>query len=115
MRPGMDEASWHLAGARFTYAPILLLAAALLALVDRYVSHASTQAGRVALGATVAIVAVLIAANFDLTSERSLGPAWQPELKAARERCDAGAERARIPVAPEPFGFVLAAACHDLR
>jgi MFS family permease len=35
MRPGMDEASWHLAGARFTYAPILLLAAALLAVVDR--------------------------------------------------------------------------------
>jgi hypothetical protein len=115
MRPGMDEASWHLAGARFTYAPILLLAAALLALVDRHVLHAGRQAGRLVLGATVAIVAVLVAANFDLTSERSLGPAWQPELEAARERCDAGANGARIPVAPEPFGFVLEAACRDLR
>jgi len=115
MRPGMDEASWHLAGARFTYAPILLLAAALLALVDRYVSQAGRQAGRLALGATVAIVAILVAANFDLTSERSLGPAWQPELEAARERCRAGADGARIPVAPEPFGFVLEAPCRDLR
>jgi hypothetical protein len=115
MRPGMDEASWHLAGARFTYAPILLLAAALLALVDRYVSHAGRRAGRLALGATVAIVAVLVAANFDLTSERSLGPAWQPELEAAQERCRAGADDARIPVAPEPFGFVLEAPCRDLR
>jgi hypothetical protein len=114
MRPGMDEASWHLAGARFTYAPILL-AAALLALVDRHVSHASRPARRLALGATGAIVAVLVAANFDLTSERSLGPAWQPELEAARERCDAGADDARIPVAPEPFGFVLETACRDLR
>lgn len=115
MRPGMDDASWHLAGARFTYAPILLLAAALLALVDRHVSHAGRPTRRLTLGATVAIVAVLVAANFDLTSERSLGPAWQPELEAARERCDAGADDARIPVAPEPFGFVLEAACRDLR
>jgi hypothetical protein len=115
MRPGMDEASWHLAGARFTYAPILLLAAALLALVDRHVSHASRPARRLALGATGAIVAVLVAANFDLTSERSLGPAWQPELEAARERFDAGADDARIPVAPKPFGFVLETACRDLR
>jgi len=115
MRPGTDAASWHLSGARFTYAPILLLAAALLALVDRHVSHASRQPRRLALGATVTIVAVLVAANFDLTSERSLGPAWQPELEAARERCDAGADRARIPVAPEPFGFVLEATCRDLR
>jgi hypothetical protein len=114
MGPGMDEASWHLAGARFTYAPILFLAAALLALVDSHVSHAGRRAGRLTLGATVAIVAVLVAANFDLTSERSLGPAWQPELEAARERCDAGADDARIPVAPEPFGFVQAA-CRDLR
>jgi hypothetical protein len=115
MRPGMDEASWHLAGARFTYAPILLLTAALLALVDRHASRASPGAGRFALGATVALVAVLVAANFDLTSERSLGPAWQPELDAARERCDAGAEAVGIPVAPEPFGFSLQAACRDLR
>ena len=115
MRPGMDEATWHLAGARFTYAPILLLAAALLALVDWYVSRADRRAGRLALGATVAIVAVLIAANFDLTSERSLGPTWRPEFEAARERCGAGADDARIPVAPEPFSFALEASCRDLR
>ena len=115
MRPGMEEASWHLAGARFTYAPILLLAAALLAIVDRHVSHANRPARRLALRATIAIVVVLIAANFDLTSERSLGPAWQPELRAARERCQAGADEARIRVAPEPFGFVLEASCRDLR
>jgi hypothetical protein len=79
------------------------------------VSHAGRPARRLPLGATVAIVAVLVAANFDLTSERSLGPAWQPELEAASERCDAGADDARIRVAPEPFGFVLEAACRDLR
>jgi hypothetical protein len=66
---GMDEASWHLAGARFTYAPILLTAA-LLALVDRYASHPGRPAHRLPLGATIAIVAVLVAANFDLASER---------------------------------------------
>jgi hypothetical protein len=115
MRPGMDEATWHLAGARFTYAPILLLAAALLALVDRHVSRADRRSGRLALGGTVAIVAVLIVANFDLTSERSLGPTWRPELEAARERCGAGEDDARIPVAPEPFGFALEASCRDLR
>jgi hypothetical protein len=69
-------------------------------------------AGRLGLGATVAIVAVLVAPNFDLTSEHSLGSAWRPKLEAAR--CDAG-DRARIPVPPEPFGFVLEATCRDLR
>ena len=113
MRPGTDEATWHLAGARFTYTPILLLLAALLALIDRYA--ADRRAGVLARGATVATVAVLVAANFGLTSERSLGPAWQPELEAARQRCHAGADRARIPVAPEPFGFVLQTACRNLR
>ena len=115
MRPGTDEATWHLAGARFTYAPILLLTAALLALVDRYAATAAGPGGHRAVGATVVVVAVLVGANFDLTSERSLGPTWRPQLEAARQRCDAGARAARIPVAPEPFGFALDASCQDLR
>jgi hypothetical protein len=69
----------------------------------------------VAVGAAATVVAVLVASNFDLTSERSLGPAWQPELRAALERCDAGADDVRIPVAPEPFGFLLEVSCRDLR
>ena len=115
MRPGMDEATWHLAGARFTYAPILLLSAALLALLDRRASRAGPRPRRLVVGATAAVVAVLVASNFDLTSERSLGPAWQPELRAALERCDSGADEVRIPVAPEPFGFLLEASCRDIR
>jgi hypothetical protein len=46
------------------------------------------------------------------SSERMRG---HPELEAARGRCDAGADGACIPVAPEPFGFVLEATCRDLR
>ena len=50
------------------------------------------------------------------THERALArPGVAARAQAARERCDAGADGARIPVAPEPFGFVLEAACHDLR
>jgi hypothetical protein len=58
------------------------------------VSHAGRPAAS-GFGATVAIVAA--------------------QAEAARKRCDAGADRARIPVAPDPFGFVLDATCRDLR
>jgi hypothetical protein len=114
MRPGTDEATWHLAGARFTYAPILFLAAAFLAIIDvRGRPIAGPRwllAPRVALGA----VAVLVAANFSFQSERSLGPTWSSELSAAREECAGGAPEAHLRVAPAPFAFGLTVSCRRL-
>ena len=114
MRPGTDEATWHLAGARFTYAPILFLAAACLAIVDarpRPVGGVRRLlAARIALGA----VTILVAANFSFQSERSLGPTWSSELSAAREDCADGDPQAHLRVAPAPFGFGLTIACRRL-
>ncbi|MDQ3993303.1 MAG: hypothetical protein M3265_00720 [Actinomycetota bacterium] len=115
MRPGSSEATWHLAGARFTYAPILFLAAALLAVVDWHAARARVRAARIIVGVTVLFVTTLIVSNFSFSSERSLGPQWRPELREARERCDRGAEEARVRVAPAPFGFDFLVACRDLR
>jgi hypothetical protein len=111
MRPGTDEATWHLAGARFTYAPILFLATALLAMFDARV-HGSSDVRRPLLSAVVlCAVAVLVAANLSFQSERSLGPTWSSELSAGRAKCAAGASQARLRVAPGPFGFGLTIAC----
>jgi hypothetical protein len=114
MRPGTDEATWHLAGARFTYAPILFLAAACLAIVDarpRPVGGVRRLlAARISLGA----VTILVAANFSFQSERSLGPTWSSELSAAREDCADGDPQAHLRVAPAPFGFGLTIACRRL-
>jgi len=114
MRPGTDEATWHLAGARFTYAPILFLAAAFLAMLDAQVcSVAGVRRAllpRIALGA----VTILVAANFSFQSERSLGPTWSSELSAAREDCADGDPQAHLRVAPAPFGFGLTIACKRL-
>lgn len=107
MRPGVSEETWHLAGARFTYAPILFLAAALLALVDRR----STDRLRI-LG--LVVVAGLVLANFSFRSERSLGPTWHGELAAARAGCTAGQKQARLLLAPAPFGFRMVVACDRL-
>ena len=115
MRPGTDEATWHLAGARFTYAPILFLSAALLAIVDCRAARLRASRRRLLEAAAVAVVAGSIAANFALTSERSLGPSWRSELSDGRQRCEDGRERVRIPVAPAPFGFNLEIRCRDLR
>jgi hypothetical protein len=106
----MDEASWHLAGARLTYAPILFS--------RRRCSRSSIGTCRIRAGRPPRARSHgrdcrgPRRPNFDLTSEHSLGSAWRPKLEAAR--CDAG-DRARIPVPPEPFGFVLEATCRDLR
>ena len=111
MRPGTDEATWHLAGARFTYAPILFLATAFLAMLD---ARVRTVAGaRRALLSTVVVgaVTVLVAANFSFRSERSLGPTWSSELSAARDACAGREPQVRLRVAPAPFGFGLTVAC----
>jgi hypothetical protein len=115
MRPGTAEATWHLAGARFTLAPILFLAAALLALVDNAPSSARGSVWFTPHRIALVAVATLLIANFSFQSERSLGPRWQPSLSAARDRCESGREHARVPVAPAPFGFALTSTCSRLR
>lgn len=113
MRPGTDPATWHLAGARYTLVPILLLVSALLVEVD---SATGARARRALEGAAVAIAVALMAANFSLSSERSLGPHWRPELAEARARCnDGGSDPVEILVAPAPFGFHLSSTCDSIR
>jgi hypothetical protein len=114
MRPGEDEATWHLAGARFTYAPILFLSAALLAVLDD-VSARLQRPVRQGVGpVALLLVVALVAANYPLKSERSLGPRWTGELAEARGRCARGAEEVRVLVAPAPFQFSLTVPCARL-
>jgi hypothetical protein len=115
MRPGYDEATWHLAGARFTYAPILLLLAALLAIADGLPRRVPTSRWRRVQPAALALAVALVVANFSFSSERSLGPGWQESLAAARARCDRTGGEARVLVAPAPFGFALETTCVRLR
>jgi hypothetical protein len=114
MRPGADEATWHLAGARFTYTPILFLATAVLAMLDARVRPVASVRRfllpRIALGAVI----VLVALNFSFKSERSLGPTWSSELDAGRQECVGGEPQAHLRVAPAPFGFGLSVACTRL-
>jgi hypothetical protein len=113
MRPGSDPATWHLAGARFTLAPILFLSAALLVLADGEVRRPVWRSLR---GRVIVLVAVLLISNFSLRSERSLGPRWQPELADAQHRCTlAPLERARVLVAPAPFNFYVSSTCDRIR
>jgi hypothetical protein len=114
MRPGTNEATWHLAGARFTYAPILFLAAAFLAIIDARGRSAARPRWLLAPIVALGAVAVLVAANFSFRSERSLGPTWSSELHAAREECAGGASQAHLLVAPAPFGFGLTVSCGRL-
>jgi hypothetical protein len=112
MRPGSDAATWHLAGARYTLAPILFLVSALLICAD----GVRTRLASYVRFATAAFVAALLAANFSLTSERSLGPRWRPELAGARARCASMEKRpVRILVAPAPFGFYVRSTCDRIR
>jgi hypothetical protein len=115
MRLPSDEAAWHLAGARFTYTPILFLATALLAIVDATVGQRHGSSKRVAETAAALVVALLVALNFSFTSERSLGPGWKSELAEARQRCSSDTDQVRVRVAPAPFGFDFAAECRRLR
>jgi hypothetical protein len=115
MRPGYDEATWHLAGARFTYAPILLLSAALLAIADELPQRFPGSRWRRVQPAALAFAVALVVANFSFSSERSLGPGWQESLAAARARCDRTGGEARVLVAPAPFGFALETTCVRLR
>jgi hypothetical protein len=112
MRPGSSAATWHLAGARFTLTPILLLMTALLVLAD---GEAKESLGRWVRRFAVVFVAILVAANFSLKSERSLGPRWKPKLAEARSQCKRDPAPVRILVAPAPFGFFVSTTCERIR
>jgi hypothetical protein len=114
MRPGHDEATWHLAGARFTYAPILFLSAALLAVADDLPNRFRDAPLRRARPVALALATAMVAANFSFSSERSLGPSWKATLSAARDRCEETGGQTRVPVAPGPFGFALETSCARL-
>jgi hypothetical protein len=113
MRPGYNAATWHLAGARFTLVPILLLATALLVFADTGVKGRATRYAR---GLALIFVVALVVANFSFKSERSLGPRWEPELAAARSRCaNSNSTPIRILVAPAPFDFFVSSRCDRIR
>jgi hypothetical protein len=115
MRPGFNEATWHLAGARYTYTPILFLSAALLVILDDTSARLARPAGRGVRTVVLLAVIALVAANYSFRSERSLGPSWTAELAAARARCSGGANEARVLVSPAPFGFTLRVPCTRLK
>ncbi len=71
------------ARARYTLVPILFLTTALLVLASGQVGTRLSQCLR---GTALLWVTGLLVTSFSFTSERSLGPRWQPELANARNR-----------------------------
>jgi hypothetical protein len=93
----VDPGTFHLHHARYVLLAFLFLLAALLALIDHGVRRAWIRSL-----AAVWLVA-LIAVNYPIgPNDRSRGPRWEPEVRAARAACRSPADVARIVVAPAP-------------
>jgi hypothetical protein len=95
--------SFQLNGARYVLLPFLFLVAALLALVDRGAALHRTSRWRWARNATLLWMVALVAVNYSVFTDRSVGPRWHRELARARISCATnGREFAQILVAPAP-------------
>jgi hypothetical protein len=92
-------------GARYTFAPGLLLLVPLLLATDR-------RAGWGRHLATVIVLFVITASSG--TTERSFGPAWGPALARARGDCAAGAVSVRVRIAPLSDNWRVTLPCSKL-
>jgi hypothetical protein len=95
--------AFQLNGARYVLLPFLFLTAALLALVDRGAALHPTTRWRWARYAVLLWTVCLVAVNYSVVTDRSVGPRWHRELAKARISCTTSErEFARILVAPAP-------------
>lgn len=124
----LSEAAFTLNGSRYFLAPTLLLASALLKVIDFHVSSRRADIGPQMRWRTGQYVATLLAlgltlVNFSVVNVRNGGPFWRNGVDQARERCvvnaRAGTEpgRVTVPVAPpvEPAPFSVVLPCERLR
>jgi hypothetical protein len=92
-------------GARYTFAPIVLMWVPLLLLADRARGWA----------ARLAVLAVLVVAGSSTgATERSLGPDWPRSVAHARTTCAAGATSARETIAPTNAPWAVRLPCGRL-
>jgi hypothetical protein len=98
-----DLRGFQLNGARYISLPFLLVAAVILALVDRAPEHVDRSAWRWLRGAGVLWLVALLAVNYSVTTDRSRGPRWDRELARASATCSASdARTAKVLVSPSP-------------
>jgi hypothetical protein len=96
--------AFQLNGARYVLLPFLFLTAALLALVDRGSALHRTPRWRWARYVTLLWIVCVVAVNYSVFTDRSVGPSWHRELATARITCTTtGREFVRILVAPAPI------------
>jgi hypothetical protein len=104
---------YNFAGSRYAVAPMLLLVTMVVIALD-----APARAGRsrkVLLGGALALGLMLAASGFTVSNLRSLGPRWSDDLATAERRCEAGAVRVRIAVAPpDPTMWYVEMSCDRL-
>lgn len=100
---GMDP-EWHgfqLNGARYILLPFFLVTTVILVLADRVADAGRGRSSRVIRYAALVWLAVLLAVNFSITSDRSRGPRWDHQLALGRRVC-ANTQRRSVNVLVSP-------------
>jgi hypothetical protein len=94
-------------GLRWTVAPILLLIAAAVMLLDDPDRRVRPTLWRGLRTVAAAVLVLLFISNYLVVNPRSRGPSWGRQLDLAQGRCEAqGTTRIRVPIAPDrPPGF----------
>jgi hypothetical protein len=99
------ERTLYLAGARYTFVPLLFLAATVTCVVEATFAGLPRRPARVIRLMGPTLVAALIAVNFVFV--RSPGPTWNEQLSLARGRCAGVGQVVRVPIAPPGVTVML--------
>jgi hypothetical protein len=106
-----SEGFLNLAGARYTFVPLLLLATALVLSVQALARRMPRLGKRILVGASLVLLLALVVANLPFI--RASGPTWRAELDQARTRCmDGPGTVVRVPITPK--GSFIAVPCSRL-
>jgi len=97
---------------RYSFAPSLLLVAAVAVLLDNRESEGSGPPTRVITIPLTCVVALLWAIGLPSNNGRDGGPSWDAALHSAASRCRDGATAVSVPVTPS--GWTALLSCRDI-
>lgn len=107
--------TWHVAGARYSYVPVLLVYSLVAAVLDArpLARGAASKLLPAARMGTLVVLVLAVVGDFRVWNDRASGPTWSETVHHAREACR-GAGNGEVTVAIAPESWSVTIPCREL-
>ncbi|MDP8929931.1 MAG: hypothetical protein M3O70_15525 [Actinomycetota bacterium] len=106
---------WHLAGARYSYVPVLLVYSLVAAVLDARPLTRGGASKHLPAGAqlgTLVVLLVAVVGDFRVWNDRTSGPSWSDTVHQARDACGGNGGEVTFAIAPDNWTVTIP--CREL-